>query len=149
MTFTLDDAMALAHFAHRNQRDQAGMPYIDHPLRVLQRAQGRGTRPYVQIAAVLHDVIEDTPFTAEMLETLGVPSPAIRLIEVLTHHPDEPRDQYIARIIQDGGPDAVGIKLDDIGDNTLDWRLAYLPTDRQDRLVKKYTQDRERLLGAR
>ena len=36
---TLNDVIALAEFAHRNQTDQAGMPYIDHPRRVIQAVQ--------------------------------------------------------------------------------------------------------------
>ena len=51
---TLDDAIALAKFAHRNQTDKAGLPYIDHPLRVLEKVKAQGALPYVQIAAVLH-----------------------------------------------------------------------------------------------
>lgn len=38
---TLSDAIALAEFAHRNQYDKAGMPYIAHPKRVMEAVQAR------------------------------------------------------------------------------------------------------------
>jgi len=44
---TLQDAIALAEFAHRNQHDKAGMPFIDHPKRVLASVQAQGVQPYV------------------------------------------------------------------------------------------------------
>lgn len=144
---TLDDAIALATFAHRKQRDQAGRPFIDHPLRVLQRAQNRGAAPYILIAAALHDVVEDTPYTIPMLQALGVGPAPLHLVEILTFDPTrETREEYIQRIIA-GGPDAINLKLDDIGDNTEEWRLAYLPPAKQEHLRSKYFFDRAALLG--
>lgn len=81
--FTLQDTIDLATFAHRNQFDKAGMPYIQHPLRVLQSVQAIGAQPYVQMAAVLHDVTEDTPFTCAMLIDLGVPEAAVNIVRLV------------------------------------------------------------------
>lgn len=79
----LTDVIELARFAHRNQYDKAGMPYIEHPLRVLANVQAQGCQPYVQMAAVLHDVTEDTSFTADMLLALGVPEAAVDIVDLL------------------------------------------------------------------
>ncbi len=49
--FTLQDAIDLATFAHRHQRDKAGEPYINHPLRVLESVKAQGAQAYVQMAA--------------------------------------------------------------------------------------------------
>ena len=54
---TLEDAIALAVEAHRGQRDKAGQTYILHPLRVMLRLETEAER----MAAILHDVVEDTP----------------------------------------------------------------------------------------
>lgn len=133
---TLPDAIALAEFAHRNQLDKAGLPYIEHPKRVLANVQAQGGRPFVQIAAILHDVIEDTPFTLQMLGDLGFSSAAIHLVDLVTRSPFVTPDVYYARIRENA--DAVMIKAADISDNTLPWRLSYLPEATQDRLREKY-----------
>ena len=68
----LADCIRLAEFAHYGQEDQAGHPYIEHPKRVLKAVQQDGAPPYVQMAAILHDVTEDTPFTPGMLNTTSL-----------------------------------------------------------------------------
>lgn len=80
---TLADCVRLAEFAHFHQRDKAGDEYIRHPKRVLESVQAQGARPYVQMAAVLHDVTEDTPFTAQMLLDLGVPEAAVEIVKLV------------------------------------------------------------------
>jgi (p)ppGpp synthase/HD superfamily hydrolase len=135
---TLQDAIALAEFAHRNQQDKAGMPYIDHPKRVLATVQAMGGKPYVQMAAVLHDVVEDTVITLDMLEALGFSPAVVLLVDLLTRRDTVDSDLYYAQIREN--PDAVLIKAADIRDNTAPWRLSYLPEETQARLAKKYAR---------
>lgn len=136
---TLSDAVALAEFAHRNQKDKAGMPYIDHPRRVLQKVQAQGAMPYIQMAAILHDVTEDTSFTPQMLLDLGFSEAVVELVKLLdrgiSSHPTSP-DYYYLQIRKN--PGARMIKLADIEDNLSPWRLGYLSEDTQNRLAKKY-----------
>lgn len=80
---TLADCIALAEFAHRNQIDKAGIEYIEHPRRVLKAVQAQGAMPYVQMAAILHDVTEDTAFTCKMLLDLGVPEAAVDIVRLV------------------------------------------------------------------
>jgi len=80
---TLADCVRLAEFAHFHQRDKSGAEYIEHPKRVLANVQAQGARPYVQMAAVLHDVTEDTPFTCQMLLDLGVPEAAVEIVRLV------------------------------------------------------------------
>jgi (p)ppGpp synthase/HD superfamily hydrolase len=68
---TLADCVRLAEFAHFHQRDKAGDEYIRHPKRVLASVQAQGAQPYVQMAAVLHDVTEDTAFYPRNAFNLG------------------------------------------------------------------------------
>ncbi len=135
---TLPDAIALAEFAHRNQLDKAGLPYIEHPRRVLANVQAQGGRPFVQIAAVLHDVVEDTAITLDMLEILGFSPAAIHLIDLVSRRDSVSPEMYYAAIREN--PDAIMIKVADIRDNTAPWRLSYLPQETQDRLIKKYAK---------
>src|SRR6478736_1968456 len=101
--FNLADCVRLAEFAHFHQYDKAGNPYIEHPKRVLASVQAQGAQPYVQMAAVLHDVTEDTEFTPEMLLSLGVPEAAVDIVRLV--------DRGISRktYIDGGGFLSVGI----------------------------------------
>lgn len=134
----LPDAVDLARFAHRNQFDKAGLPYFDHPLRVLANVQAMGARPFVQMAAILHDVVEDTPFSIDMLRTLGFSEPVLILVDLVTRKDDVPPEAYYAAIKQN--QDAAMIKAADIRDNTSEWRLSYLDDKTQTRLRAKYAQ---------
>jgi (p)ppGpp synthase/HD superfamily hydrolase len=149
---TLADAVALAEFAHRNQVDKAGLPYIDHPRRVLEKVKAQGALPYVQMAAILHDVTEDTAFTPEMLLALGIPESAVEIIRLLDRN--MAADEYIA-INNDyadknefyyamirRNPWAKMVKLADIEDNLSPWRLIYLSEPTQARLQEKYAKAR-------
>ena len=58
------DAFAMAEEAHRNQFRKSGLPYIVHPIAVAQIVASElelGTNPV--IAALIHDVVEDTDHT--------------------------------------------------------------------------------------
>jgi (p)ppGpp synthase/HD superfamily hydrolase len=168
---TLNDAIALAEFAHRNQTDKAGLPYIEHPKRVLARVQGRGALPYVQIAAVMHDVPEDTRFSHDILLSLGFPEPVVVLTRLLDRGYSEKKyrtlrqQQHVAehgeflnqktitkQEIDDfyyneirENPDALMIKDEDINDNTELWRLSYFGEEKKNYLVSKYTHAHHRL----
>lgn len=151
---TLPDAIALAEFAHRNQVDKAGLPYIEHPRRVLEKVKAQGALPYVQMAAVLHDVTEDTAFTPEHLLDLGFPESVVNIVRLLDrglseiawyHVPDiddniSKDEFYYSEIAKD--PGARLVKLADIEDNLSPWRLSYLSQETQDRLNRKYAKAR-------
>lgn len=163
--FTLQDCIDLATFAHRHQYDKAGEPYINHPLRVLESVKAQGAQAYVRMAAVLHDVTEDTPFTPQMLIDLGVPEAAVEIVKLVDRGESE---RYHFAADYPGGlnltmtgqrsqvdyfyydaikknPGAVQVKLADIGDNLQPWRLAYLPPSTQERLRNKYAKAIEQL----
>jgi hypothetical protein len=67
----LDQAIAFAAVAHGGQvRKYDGLPYIVHPLRVmtiLHETASIVTEDQL-VAAVLHDVVEDTPVSIETIE---------------------------------------------------------------------------------
>ena len=134
VTFTVDDAIRIARAAHDGQVDKSGKPYIDHPLRVMGRVSGEHAR----MAAVLHDVVEDTPVTADDLLAAGCPSEVVATVLALTHRDDEAQEDYLARVLAD--PVAVAVKRADIADNTSPPRLALLDTATQDRLRAKYSR---------
>jgi GTP pyrophosphokinase len=64
-------AFEIALEAHKNQRRKTGEPYIFHPIAVAKIVAykiGLGTTSIV--AALLHDVVEDTEYTIEDIERL-------------------------------------------------------------------------------
>jgi hypothetical protein len=137
-----DDAIAqvalakgIAFIAHRGQHDRSGAPYIDHPGRIAERFDPVG-EPIEAAAAWLHDVLEDSPVTAQELFEAGVRPDVIDVVELLTRTPDVTVDEYYDRIRRD--PVARRVKLADIDDNTARWRLRRLDYDTQLRLVEKY-----------
>ncbi|MCP4522534.1 MAG: bifunctional (p)ppGpp synthetase/guanosine-3',5'-bis(diphosphate) 3'-pyrophosphohydrolase [Cytophagales bacterium] len=55
--------------AHKEMRRKSGEPYIFHPIAVAQIAvEEIGLGPTSIVAALLHDVVEDTPITLEEIE---------------------------------------------------------------------------------
>jgi len=59
----VDAALEMATAAHEGQFRQSGEPYITHPLAVAKILARWHLDPQALIAAVLHDVVEDTPTT--------------------------------------------------------------------------------------
>lgn len=68
------EAVTFALRFHGDQRRPTGVPYVEHLLEALEvLVRGAGvTDPDVLIAAILHDVVEDTPCTiADVRMTFG------------------------------------------------------------------------------
>lgn len=130
--FTLADAVALATSAHDGQVDKSDRPYIGHPLRVMASVEGE----HAQMAAVLHDVIEDTSVTAEDLTARGCPSDVVDAVVALSHLPGEPQEDYLRRVA--ANPLALLVKRADIADNLSPARMARLDDGTRARLEIKY-----------
>lgn len=81
-------AVALARRAHEGQLDKAGEPYINHPLHV---AEAMDTEEETCVA-LLHDVLEDSHYTACDLREAGMSEEVVRAVELLTH--DERVDYF-------------------------------------------------------
>ena len=108
----LDRAKAIATSAHEGQVDKAGKPYIEHPMRVMNM----GKTVEEKIAGVLHDVVEDSDWTFEMLEKEGIPKDVMDALRYVTKlSEDEDYDHFIERVKTN--PLAVKVKLNDLKDN--------------------------------
>lgn len=131
------DAIAdsVAETAHAGQTDKAGNDYITHPRRVASLVAPQ--TPENRAAALLHDVLEDTPVTARDLVDAGIPASVVHAVALLTRRDEVPSDEYYAAIRTD--PIALAVKRADIADNTDPARLALLDPATQARLRAKYT----------
>lgn len=116
MNDLLKNALEIATEAHEGQLDKSGVPYIKHPIAVSQ--SDRLEDDVERAAALLHDVIEDTPLEAQDLLDRGVPAEVVRLVDILSRrpHPIETHRQYVERVAQD--EKATRVKLADMDHNT-------------------------------
>src|ERR1035438_2283284 len=63
----IERAYAVAEKAHQGQLRKSGDPYITHPLAVTSILAELGMTPDTLAAALLHDTVEDTPYSLETL----------------------------------------------------------------------------------
>jgi (p)ppGpp synthase/HD superfamily hydrolase len=138
---TLERAIAIAAEAHAGQLDKASQPYILHPLRVMLRVAGESER----IAAVLHDVVEDTPVTLAMLADEGFSREVLAAIEALTKQPGESRLAAAKRAATN--QIALVVKLADNAENMDISRISH-PTPKDHERLEEYKQVRAILLAA-
>ncbi len=66
----IDKAYRFAEEAHKDQRRVSGLPYILHPTSVAYILVGLGMDSDSIIAALLHDVVEDTEYTLDDVSKL-------------------------------------------------------------------------------
>lgn len=110
-------AMCFAYQAHHGQLDCNGVPYIFHPIHVAEQME----EEISCCAALLHDVLEDTPVTREELR-LEFPEAVVEAVCLLTRREGEDYLSYIRRIRQN--PVAVQVKLADLAHNLDQTRCA-------------------------
>ena len=137
----LQKAIKIATEAHKGQLDKSGKEYIGHPLRVMEM----GKTEEEKIVGVLHDVVEDTPWTFEMLEAEGFAPEIIAALRCVTKTSEnENYDDFIERVKKN--PLAVAVKINDLTDNMDIRRLPYL-SDKDVKRLKKYLKAYKRLTG--
>ena len=134
---TIEKALQIAARAHEGQKDKDGLPYILHPLRVMNAVVGEPAK----MVAILHDVIEDTEVGPGRLREADLPEDVVATMVALTHRPDESYEQYIEKVACDDL--AREVKLADLADNLANnRRLASTPDvaariDRYEQAVRR------------
>lgn len=131
-------AVMIAAEAHLGQFDKAGAPYVDHPLRLRTQAESETD----QIVAVLHDVVEDSPWTLDELRREGFSEEILRALDALTRRDGETYDAFIDRVADH--PMAKRVKRLDLQDNLDPARIAE-PTAADSARAAKYRAALDRL----
>ncbi len=136
-TAPLAKAIRIAAAVHENQLDRAGEPYVLHPLRVMMRVQGEDEK----VVAALHDVIESSDWTLDMLRAEGFPERVVAAVDALSRRCDdkgkrEKYDTFVARACEN--PLARRIKEADLLDNMDVSRLPELGPADLKRLAKHH-----------
>lgn len=101
MTNDLTSAIVLATYSHDGQQYTLGggksEPYILHPLRVMLYFEDDTHR----MVSVLHDVVEDTHITIDMLRESKYPKEVIEAVDAITRKEGETYKEYIQRCKKD------------------------------------------------
>jgi (p)ppGpp synthase/HD superfamily hydrolase len=161
-TLTVGDVDAIAAAAHADQVDKGGRLYIAHP-----RCVAAGLAPFgdtAQMAALLHDVVEDTTETLASLRDRGVPEQVLVAVAAVTRQPGTVYMQMIREIaaatdwLPRPGLTALGIstrvalsplvKLADNAHNSRRDRQAALEADVAAGLSRRYARARAQLVPA-
>ncbi len=138
---TLERAIAIAAEAHAGQKDRAGAPYILHPIRLMIQMDSEDA----MMAAVLHDVVENSVWTLDDLKKEEFPNEVLNAVDSLTHRDKEGEDywDYIQRAKSD--PIAIKVKLADLEDNLNPDRLNAV-TEKDEKRFDRYRKAQKMLL---
>ena len=129
----VEKALQIALDAHSGQVDKAGLPYIMHPMAVAIKQ--KTTDAFA--VALLHDVIEDSSYTADDLKKEGIPQHILDALILLTHDKDEPYMEYVSKI--KSNELAKAVKLADLQHNSNLSRLSSV-TDADIERQRKYAE---------
>lgn len=138
---TLERALVIAAEAHQGTTDKGGTPYILHPLRLMHQMSTTDER----IVALLHDVVEDSPWTLDALCAEGFSESVVAAIDGLTRREGETYEAFITRGATN--PLARRVKLADIDDNMDLRRLGDIGEKDLERL-QRYQRARNVILSA-
>lgn len=130
---SLNRAIEIAVIAHTGQVDKGGSPYIMHPIRVMLAMATEEER----IVAVLHDVLEDSPLDAWMVEEAQFSASVVEALDALTRREGETYNDFIIRVALN--PLACRVKVADMRDNS-DLSRIPNPTDQDRKRVEKYAR---------
>jgi (p)ppGpp synthase/HD superfamily hydrolase len=109
----INKAIYLAKKYHGNQKRKSGEPYYTHPLEVAYMISDHKLKTDIIVASILHDIIEDTEVTVEMIEgTFG--QRIAEMVDMLT------RDR----------PDGTKLTIEEVINN------AYKKADKEVLLIK-------------
>ncbi|MBO4738990.1 MAG: HD domain-containing protein [Bacteroidales bacterium] len=136
----LKKAEQLAREAHKDQKDKSGADYIGHPLRVSARCKS----PKAKIAGLLHDTIEDTYVTPQLLKEMGFDDDIVEAVLALSRHADETYAEFIVRASQN--EIAKEVKIADLEDN-MDVRRLHEITEKDVARLRKYLHSWRYLKG--
>ena len=125
-----DLALSIAKKAHKGQYDKAGVDYIEHPLFVASLVDTQEEKA----VALLHDVLEDSPYTAEELILAGLPETVVSAVQILTKKKGQDYQQYLELVKY--SPIARRVKLADLKHNSDLSRLATVTEKDLERLEK-------------
>jgi (p)ppGpp synthase/HD superfamily hydrolase len=137
----LEKAIELALKYHKGQiKNGTGEEFILHVLRVMIKMDSEDEK----ISAVLHDIIEKSNCTHDILKEQGFSNKIINTVDALSKRKGEDYSDYIKRVKKD--PIAVKVKIADLEDN-MDIRnikdITSIDIEKMNRRKKYYIELKE------
>lgn len=131
--------------AHAGVTDKSGAPYWKHPVAVMGNLPANVSDD-VRHAALLHDVVEDTHYTAADLQKMGYNGNVIKMVMAVTKDKADGMtyQERIEALIAGGNVGAMQIKLADNMHN-MDPRRSFKI---KDSLMKRYVASSDALKKA-
>jgi len=129
----IEKSLSIALNAYAGQKDKAGETYILHPLRLMAKMD---TEEEMAVA-LLHDVIEDSDYSAQDLLNEGITSDIVDAVLSLTKKDGEDYETFIERASKNKL--SLKVKIADIEDNINILRLNSLSDKDLERIVKYHT----------
>ncbi len=126
----IEKSLEIALKAYAGQKDKAGKTYILHPLRIMAKMD---TEKEMSVA-LLHDVIEDSDYTANDLLKNNIPADVVEAVQCLTKISGESYEEFIKRVLKNEL--ASKIKKADIEDNINVLRLKSVSESDLERIAK-------------
>ena len=109
----INEAVAIASDAHYDYEDLDGRPVILHDLAV--GVAGKDDDEI--ICGLLHDVIEETEWTAGKIRDKGFSEHVIDTLMLLTWDSNTPYEEHIQSIIESGNKTAITVKMNALRQN--------------------------------
>lgn len=128
---TYEETVKFIREAHAEQTDKSGVPYWKHPVAVssIVASVFNGTEDEI-LAALLHDVVEDTQYTLQDLAQMGYSPGVLEIVRWVSAN--ETRDgiyiDWIRNIAENGPIGAIKVKLADNMHNSDPNRGSNLPS---------------------
>lgn len=146
---TIESTISFIKRAHAGQTDKNGVPYYLHLLSVAHITKAFVNDEEVYLAALLHDVVEDTEHSAQDLLSMGYSQRTVRMVEAVSRDKSTGLTymQWITSIAKSEDRGAIIVKLCDNLHNSLPERIAALPKESQG-IVKRYSRARAILVDA-
>ncbi|MGY3128822.1 (p)ppGpp synthase/HD superfamily hydrolase [Agrococcus sp. UYP33] len=130
----LERAIAVAARAFDGRVDRQGQPYVAHAIRVMLDVDTDDERA----VAMLHDVFEWGTVTLRQFHAAKFPKRIVDAVDALTKRHGESTAEHVERVR--GSELAATVKVADLRDNALEWRLDALDGATRDRLVGMYRE---------
>ena len=128
---------------HKDQKRLSGEPFISHPLEVVYILANMKMDPVCLVAGMLHDVIEDTHTTTELIrQDFG--AEVARIVEGVTKisrirflSPEEQQAENFRKMVL-AMVDDIRVVLVKLADRLHNMRtLGFLPPDRRERMARE------------
>ncbi|SFS18058.1 HD domain-containing protein [Agrococcus baldri] len=137
----LERAILLAAQAFDGRVDRQGHPYMAHAVRVMLAVDGDDLRT----VAILHDVFEWGTITLREFVSAKFPKRVIDAVDAMTKREGESIAEHVERLR--ASELAATVKIADLRDNALAWRLEAMPSPAQRRELVAMYRETAQLLG--